>query len=491
MVKWKISKVLVFGLLALLLAVVPLVGACGPEEVTPTPPEEPEKPAVPEVEKPESVKIGFTQDMHVAYATICTYHLQGMRDSITNINAEGGVDGVPLELEWMDCGQDPALALRAYEKFKRDGVLVMGSISSAHTAGIRGVALEDMFPTVNQAAGTDLYIPADPVLYSYIGAHLTGALPAVKWFDEEWKKQYGDEPWKLGMIYWEHPLCLPSVPCIQYYCDKIGVEVAGLEPVSFRAREFKTELARLKQAGANAILMMAVCPASWMIVRDMDELGMLPGLEVPLDDISGRIWHDGITPLGDQCAVCAIGTEIAGPAAKYMIAVDWGCVEVQDTTGKPGLQAMYDAHVDTYGIPLSPETMGYKEGWMCVEVMAAAISRTVEQMGWEKLTRQAVCEVGLPGLVVDTKGLTGSLSYADYPGDHSGSSSSRLMRFNDEKQTREPLTDFFPIDKYCYDEGIYDVLMAKAGKTEWPTEWGGKTWPKRTVNIEEFEKYIK
>ena len=198
-------------------------------------------------------------------------------------------------------------------------------------------------------------------------------------------------------------------------------------------------------------------------------------------DTQEEVWHDGITFLTDLFGGMTYGREVAGDLIKYLLvgaSIAW---THEDDTGKPELKFLKDSMITSYG-QLTPDSwVTYICGYLSIRGMEAAIRQTVEEVGWEDLNRENVCKVGLAGLELDPGGMSGSLSWADYPDDHSLNSSTRLVRFNLELDEYEAVTDWFNADRYGYDEGVYDAYMKAAGITEWPTEYGGKTWPERVI----------
>lgn len=458
MMKANVNKVVV-GLLIAVLAVIPVLGACA----KPAPPAPPTEPTAPEVQKPSVVKVGFMEDMTSIYAAIGKGHLAGLQAKFAQVNAAGGIDGVPLELEWADCAQDAGLSVAAYKKFKRDGCLIIGALSTLHSNAVTGMATDDKISVVAFAAGTDLYFPPTPYTWSYIGNHASWTICTLVPFYEMWKAQYGDKPLKLGIIFMDHPMVLPTIPCVEEWCRQNNVELVGVEKTPMTAVEYKIEVSRLRDKGADAILLGG--NNRWPVVRDMGELGMLPGLEVT-QDTKEIIWHDGgVTPLGTQGESFAGGWQVAGEYAKYFITNRFEYGVFADTTGRPELAALKEAEKETFG-DLSPLYHApFVWGWMWELVADAAIKQAVSEVGWENLSSATVSEKGLPNLTVDIGGLGPfPFSTADYPGDRSFVNHEGLARMNESWGHTEvfvPEEQWFNGDKYCWDHGIYEPLMER------------------------------
>jgi len=398
--------------------------------------------------------VGFLEDL-TAFQTWSVYGLQGTKSYFEKLNKEGGIDGVPVELIWADCRSDAALSMAAYKRFKMDGAMMVYAVGSPDLKAIVAATVEDMMPIVAQSIGMDFYFPPKPNVFCIHASCGMWGLSTLTPFLDLWNEEY-DRPLKLGFIMWEHPAFVPNIPIYEAWCPDNDVEIVGIERYPLGALEVKTELSRLKAAGADAIMIDAVAPRSWRVVRDMGELGMLPGLEATKD---GKfIWHDGgITALGEMATTTESGWETAGKWAGYTFThMDKETYPFADMEKSPGfkdfwteVRKMYD---EKTAIVHQAE---FHYGWHAATIMAAALKRTVEKVGWEKLSREAICKEGLSGLKIDTKGLTGPFSYADYDGDRAGLGAQRFAVFDAEKGVRKGLTDWRDFDKYCYDNGYY------------------------------------
>lgn len=362
---------------------------------------------------------------------------------------------MPLELLWADIKSDAALTMAAYKRFKMDGAMLIYNVGSPDLKAIATATTEDMMPVVAQAIGMDFFFPPTPNIFTIHASAGMWVIATLAPFVDLWNKQYS-KPLKLGILVLEHPAFVPNIPIYQAWCPENGVEIVGIERYPAGALEVKTELTRLKAAGANAIMIDSVSPRSWRAVRDMGELGMLPGLEATKD--GKYIWHDGgITALGHMATTTESGWETAGKWAGYMFThLDKETYPSVNMDKAPGFKDFWTEVRAMYDEPTAiTHQAEFHYGWHAATIMAEALKRTVAKVGWDKLSREAICKEGLPGLKIDTKGLTGPFSYADYEGDRTGLGMQRFAVFDAENGVRKGLTDWREFDKYCYDKGYY------------------------------------
>jgi hypothetical protein len=123
----------------------------------------------------------------------------------------------------------------------------------------------------------------------------------------------------------------------------------------------------------------------------------------------------------------------------------------------PGFKEMWESMRFAYEEPTCiAHQCEYAYGWKCAMIEAAAAKRTVEKVGWEKFNREAITKVGLPGLTVETNGLSGPISYADYPNDRGALGWHKWAVFDATKGVRKTLsTEWREFDKLFYEKGYY------------------------------------
>jgi hypothetical protein len=447
----KISRAGLVGLLLLFFIAIPFV-ACAAEKKPPavTP--------APVAQKAQVIKIGDMEDLTSGVYSWCPYQLQGRKDYAEKVNRAGGIDGVPIEVLWADCKQDAALALSAYKRFKAENVLLIHCVSSVYVSAIMANAEEDRIALNCNAGPLGSYFPkSSPVVYTQWNNDVKNSISAIDTFKNLWKKSHTG-PLKLGILMWEHPLFIPSQPSVDAYCKDVGIELVGRERAPVTALEFKTELRRLKDKGANAIYIGMVTPRSWKVLADMGELGLLPGLEIT--GTGEYVWHeDGITPLLPTCAFSPEGWEIAGKWAQYC----WGEIvitpfQLVDLEKSPNVKEMIDAMTVKYDKKsIIRNNIEYTYGWYGQRMAIDALKRAAEAVGVEKLTGEALCKRGLEGLFLPGNDLYYSpLDFSAYPNDHGAIDQVRYGDFDTKLGCQRPWGELtINYDKFCYDNGYY------------------------------------
>jgi branched-chain amino acid transport system substrate-binding protein len=78
---------------------------------------------------------------------------QGQHDYIALINARGGIAGIPVEIETADTANDPALGLEAYERFKKDGAVLVDFQSTPVSNAVLPRAIADGMNVISAFSG--------------------------------------------------------------------------------------------------------------------------------------------------------------------------------------------------------------------------------------------------------------------------------------------------------------------------------------------------
>src|SRR5258705_1995173 len=100
--------------------------------------------AMPVVQAQEKViKFGMAQDFTVVYTFVTAEYSQGQRDYFSLVNERGGVSGWKISADIVDTGNAPQRGIEAYERFKRDGVVLIDPLSNPLSRALVSRVLQD------------------------------------------------------------------------------------------------------------------------------------------------------------------------------------------------------------------------------------------------------------------------------------------------------------------------------------------------------------
>ena len=105
------------------------------------------------------VKFGMCQDFTVVYTFVTAEYSQGQRDYFSLVNERGGVGatggsgGWKIAADIVDTGNAPQRGIEAYERFKREGVILVDPLSTPVSRALVSRALQDKINLVTIVSG--------------------------------------------------------------------------------------------------------------------------------------------------------------------------------------------------------------------------------------------------------------------------------------------------------------------------------------------------
>jgi len=112
------------------------------------------------------IKFGCPQDFTRVYTFAVVEYSQGQRDYLSLVNARGGIQGWNIQAEVVDTGNEVQRGIEAYERFKRDGVLLIDPLSTPVSRGLVSRALADKINLITPFTGRS--DAADGTVFPYV-----------------------------------------------------------------------------------------------------------------------------------------------------------------------------------------------------------------------------------------------------------------------------------------------------------------------------------
>ena len=99
------------------------------------------------------VRFGMPQDFTKIYTFVTAEYSQGQRDYFSLINSRGGVNGYKILADVSDHANDLPRAIEAYERLKREGMVLCDPLSTPVARALVTRALEDKINLVTAFSG--------------------------------------------------------------------------------------------------------------------------------------------------------------------------------------------------------------------------------------------------------------------------------------------------------------------------------------------------
>src|ERR1700712_3419746 len=245
----------------------------------------------------DAMKVGVVAAMSGQSAKSGEAIVRGVSLAIDEINAKGGLLGKKVELVVRDDESNPAKGvIAARELVQREKVAAyFGGVDTPVSMAIVPFANQSKVPFIGVwAAGTAITRNGAPENYVF-RVSAVDALVDVALVDYAAKKYSAKKP---GMILINNPWGESNEKGLKAALEAKKIPFAGVEKFETNDVDVVPQLTRLKQAGADALFLVANVAPSSQVVKSLDRMGW----NVPI------VSHWG--PSGGRF------TELAGPSAE-------------------------------------------------------------------------------------------------------------------------------------------------------------------------------
>jgi branched-chain amino acid transport system substrate-binding protein len=260
-----------------LVATALVVTACGIEadDATVDPPqddlgaEEPADDGAPAELDGEPIQVGFLGELSGNFAIWGVPARNGMKMAINDINADGGVDGRPLELVERDTQGTPEEAVTAFEgMIDRDGIVAAGGLISSDVAlSAARVAEEDGVPLFLVKAGSEAILARDSryTFRTCLPAAPMNMQPLAEFIEDE-------ELERVGAIIADYAWGRSIEAAMEDQIGALDVDLQ-IQVAPVPETDFTTYLRQLEGLEPDIIIATGHPPGSVPITRQAAELG--------------------------------------------------------------------------------------------------------------------------------------------------------------------------------------------------------------------------
>lgn len=371
-------------MLALIVAVVPLLGACGPEA----------QPA-------QTLRIGAMTPATGPVADKGLAGRHGIEDAVKYINTElGGVKGYQIELVYRDSGYDATKVVNIVKEFMDQGCLIFTTHSSTEMSYAKGIANDAEFPGMATYTSPVIYRPPQ---------HIYGQMPdygddwvafATYYMENIWK---GTGKPKMALHLLNNPTGRGAKDGATAMADELGIEIVATEEHAATTISEMESLVRVKAKNPDVIFISSTPAPTAVIMKNMRDLKMYPGVTVGLA-------HASFT----KALIDLAGADVVEGVYGVFPTATW-----DDNVA--GL-AKAKEYLEKYNAQ-DAGNMDYLSTWATTLVVAEILKKAIDNVGYDKLAKgdvdawRAVEQYGIQKLSgYDVQGLQGAVTYT--PGDN-------------------------------------------------------------------------
>ena len=359
------------------------------------------KPAsIPEGQK-SPIVIGILEDMSGPVGGVGIEYVKGENDAIKYINEEkGGVSGHPISAITIDYKFDGTLAISGWERLKNADVpVIMGFLAGAvpilHQASdadhiplvVSLLTIDRLFPTENEPSyqfGTQASTASIPDFYIYT-------------IEKEWRTEEKGRPPKVGF----DVVSIGASPAVikkkaRMECEKRGWEYI-VTTTSGRPADATTQVLQMMDFGVDYIYQMPTEQQAIVWQKELSRANFHPRFYGVGTLSSPEMWN-------------AVGKACVGVSAAEFLPQWWD-------TNVPGIKLIHTLNAKWYP-DVKSRTAHYIKGFCAQLMVAEALKRTLDDVGYENINGEAVHKA--METIKDFDPLEMGTSYSYTPTDHQG-----------------------------------------------------------------------
>ncbi|AFV03598.1 Branched-chain amino acid ABC transporter, amino acid-binding protein [Dehalobacter sp. UNSWDHB] len=261
-------------------------------------------------ETTEPYKVGAVLDISGTSSSLGIPERDTLLMMVDKINAEGGIQGHPVELIIEDNKSDEMEAVLAANKLIEKGVLaVLGGSSSGTSMAIMKTVQDAQIPMISLAAASSIVEPVAERQWVFKTAQ--SDIVMINKIIEYLKK---NNMTKIAFMYMNNAYGDNGKKAISAAAPQNGITIVAEEKFDATDNDMTPQLTNVKSSGAQAVVVWAIPPSASILTKNYKDLGLTIPLihshgvgnqkfiELAQDAADGVILPIGKLPVTDQIA---------------------------------------------------------------------------------------------------------------------------------------------------------------------------------------------
>ena len=306
----------------------------------------------------EPIKVGAIHDLTGPTSDVGTPYAEGLKGYVEWKNANGGINGHPIELISADYAYKVDQAEQLYTQYVQEGVVAFMGWGTGDTEALRGKIAADKIPFMSASYSANLLDMEEAPYNFLIGTSYSDqAIIALTWALEDWQAAGNEGAPKVAFLHHDSPFGQSPIPDAQAFADKKGIEFTTIAMP--KATDFVAELTQVQQFGANYIIVHTVSSPAAVLTKDAVSLGMT----------------DSVKIINLNWCADEIFIELAGDAADGVV----GAIPFTPPSSPVAGHKDPDNWLKEHGSSLAEKGLHYSQGWWTMAVMAEGIKRVLDE----------------------------------------------------------------------------------------------------------------
>lgn len=349
----------------------------------------------------EPIKVGAIFDLTGATGDVGTPYSEGVKGYVEWLNANGGVEGRPIDLISADYAYKVDVAEQLYSQYVSEDVVAFMGWGTGDTEAMRTKIAEDKIPFMSASYSAALLdMQAAPFNFLIGTSYSDQAIIATRWAIDDWAAKGNSGTPKVALIHHDSPFGTSPIEDTRAFAEANDVEFTTLA-MPGGVTDYVGELAQMQTFGANYVIVHTVSSPAALLLKDAASQGF-----------------DAQFICLNWCAD-EILVNLAGAAAEGVV----GAIPFTPPTSPVSGHEDADAFLKSKGSSLEAKGLHYTQGWWTMATMVEGIRRVVaagNEVNGENI-RAALESISN----FDTGGVTSPISFSSTS--HRGNSSLRLF----------------------------------------------------------------
>lgn len=220
-------------------------------------------------------RVGVLVGLTGSYAALGVPEQQSIELYFDQVNADGGINGHPVELVVLDSASDEGTAVNQFRKLavEENVHAVLGPSSSGESIALRTFSHDMQLPTIGLASASSIVEPpeeADYMFKQYTGTN-ESMLAQLQFAQEQgWTD--------VALLHTNDGYGQDAAGLIEDVAAEVGVNVTGVESFDATATDVTAQLGSLGEGSPDAVLVWAVNPANAVVAQSANSIGFEPAL---------------------------------------------------------------------------------------------------------------------------------------------------------------------------------------------------------------------
>ncbi|WP_428908058.1 ABC transporter substrate-binding protein [Niallia sp. Krafla_26] len=217
------------------------------------------------------------------------------------INAEGGINGVPIKVILADDESSQEKATQEMNRLVNDEKVfaMLGSSGSGESLAMKGIAMQQQVPLVSGGASMHIVEPASEAKWVFKTPHsdIHAVQRIYKYLNDQGIKN-------VGTLVDSNAFGTSGLEQLEAQAKEFGIKIVAKESYNTQDPDMSAQLTKINRAKAEAVIVWGTNPGPAVIAKNLKDLG----LDMPLISSHGIANQSFIDLAGDSAEGVVIPT---------------------------------------------------------------------------------------------------------------------------------------------------------------------------------------